>query len=135
MNETLSTGIQYFLIIFIALSIIGLILAVILTIWVVWQVRRIKVPPGADFWTTLRFTPLSVVILLDILDLTFDFLAVPFVWVLLSYLNLQALRAVTVIEAMIPGTQLIPTMTLAWLFARFASPELQSRLTQQIFRK
>jgi len=86
--------------------------------WVVWRVKHIQLPPEADFLTTLRLTPLSVVILLDLLDLTLDVFSAPFAWVLLGYLGLQPLRAVTVIEAIIPGTQFLPTMTIAWLVAR-----------------
>ena len=135
MNEFPTDRTTTFLIISLVLLLIGLILIAILLVWVVWRVRRLKVPPGADFLTTLRYTPLSVVILLDLLDLTFDFLAAPFAWVLLGYLNLQALRAVTVIEALIPGTQFLPTMTAAWIFARYANPELQRFFTQQLYRR
>jgi hypothetical protein len=130
MNEFPPAGLRTFLFIFIGLTLIGFVLAASLLAWVLWRVKRIQVPPGADFLTTLRYTPLSVVILLDLLDLAFDFLAAPFAWVLLGYLNLQALRAVTVIEALIPGTQFLPTMTAAWLLARFAGPELQRLFSQ-----
>ena len=46
-----------------------------------------------------------------------DFSA-PIAWPLLGRLGLTPLRQVTVIEELIPGTQVIPTMTLAWLAAR-----------------
>ena len=135
MNGSIPIELRTFLIIFITLSVIGLLMAVLLLVWVIWRVKRIQVPPGADFLTTLRYTPVSVVILLDLLDLAFDFLAAPFAWVLLSYLNLQSLRTVTVIEAIIPGTQFIPLMTAAWLFARFASPEIQQAFNQKVYRR
>ncbi len=57
-------------------------------------------------------------IALDLLDFSLDFLSAPFAWVLLGRLGLQPLRAVTVIESLIPGTQFIPTMTAAWILAR-----------------
>ena len=135
MNGNFPIELRTFLIIFITLSVVGLLMAVLLLVWVIWRVKRIQVPPGADFLTTLRYTPVSVVILLDLLDLAFDFLAAPFAWVLLSYLNLQSLRTVTVIEAIIPGTQFIPLMTAAWLFARFASPEIQQAFNQKVYRR
>jgi hypothetical protein len=104
---------------------IGLTLTLLLLGWVVWRIKRIKLPPDAEFFTALRYTPLSVVILLDLMDLSMDFLSAPFAWTLLSYLGLKPLRGVTVVESLIPGTQLLPTMTLAWLVARYIDPARQ----------
>ena len=39
-------------------------------------------------------------------------------WVLLSRLGLAPLKKVAVIEALIPGTQVLPLFTAAWLVAR-----------------
>lgn len=97
---------------------VGLVLSLLFMGWVFWQVRRIHLPPDADFFDALRMTPLSVVILLDLLDLTLDFFAAPIAWVILGRLGLEPLRAVSVIETMIPGTQILPTMTIAWIIAR-----------------
>ena len=99
--------------------VIGLGLAVLLGIWVLLRVRRLRLPEGADFMSALRHTPLSVVILLDLLDFSLDIFGAPVAWSLLSYLGLQPLRGINVVESLIPGTQLLPTMTLAWLAARF----------------
>ncbi len=101
------------------LMVAGLLLSVVLLIWVIWRVRRIDLPAGADALTALQRTPFVVVLLLDLLDLGLDIFSVPLTWPLLGRLGLAPLRGVTVIEGLIPGTQLIPTMTLAWLFARF----------------
>lgn len=68
--------------------------------------------------TALQATPLAVVVLLDLLDLSLDFLSAPFAWVVLGYLGLKPLRGVTMVESLIPGTQVLPTMTAAWLFVR-----------------
>lgn len=110
----------YFLLI---LAGIGLLLSLIVLAYVLWQVKRIRLPPDADLLMTLRATPLSVVILLDLLDLSLDFLSAPFAWALLGYLGLQKLRGVTVVESLIPGTQFIPTMTAAWVIARVIKTE------------
>jgi hypothetical protein len=110
----------YFLL---AFAGIGLLLALIVLAYVLWQVKRIRLPPDADLLMTLRATPLSVVILLDLLDLSLDFLSAPFAWVLLGYLGLQKLRGVTVVESLLPGTQFIPTMTAAWIIARLIKVE------------
>jgi hypothetical protein len=101
-----------------ALAGVSLVLALIVLAWVLWRVRHINLPPGADFFTALRMTPLSVVILLDLLDLGLDFLSAPISWVILGKLGLAPLRGVTMIESLIPGTQVLPTMTLAWIIAR-----------------
>lgn len=83
------------------------------------RLKRIQVAPAADFFTTLRAVPLSLVVALDLLDFALDFLAIPFVWVILTRFGLQRLRDVAVIEALIPFTQPIPLLTLAWLAARW----------------
>jgi len=101
------------------LILTGLVLSTILLIWVVWRVRRIDLPAGADALTALQRTPFVVVLLLDLLDLGLDIFSVPFTWPLLGRLGLAPLRGVTIIEGLIPGTQLVPTMSLAWLFARW----------------
>jgi hypothetical protein len=42
---------------------------------------------------------------------------------LLGYLGLKPLRGVTVMESLIPGTQFLPTMTVAWIIARWTRPK------------
>jgi hypothetical protein len=111
-----------------ALFGIALALAILLLLWIIWKVRRINLPPDADWVTAMRATPFVVVVMLDLLDFSLDFLSAPFAWILLSYLGLKPLRAVTVIESLIPGTQFLPTMTAAWVIARFMKREqLQAR--------
>ncbi len=111
------------------LAVIGLLLSILLLAWIMIRIKRIQLPPGADFLTTLRATPLSVVILLDVLDLALDIFSAPISWILLGYLGLESLRTVTVVESVIPGTQFLPTMTAAWLVARLTDPRrtLQAR--------
>lgn len=97
---------------------ISLLISLVLLAWVLWRVRRVRLPANADFVTALRHTPFVVVLLLDALDLSLDFLAAPIAWTLLSRLGLAPLRGVTIIEELIPGTQLLPTMTIAWILVR-----------------
>ena len=96
----------------------ALLFSVVLGGVVLWRVRKVQLPPDADFFTALRLTPLLVVLLLDLLDFTLDFLSAPLAWLLLTRLGLGPLRGVTVVESLIPGTQIIPTMTLAWIGVR-----------------
>jgi hypothetical protein len=98
----------------------GILLSIILVVLVVWRIKKIDIPSDVDFFEALRYTPLIIVITLDVLDFAFDFLSAPIGWGLLTFLGLEPLRGVAAIEAVIPGTQLIPLMTLAWIFVRFA---------------
>jgi len=100
------------------IMLLGLILAFALLVWVFIRIRKINLPPGTEFFDALRMTPLSVVILLDLLDLSLDFFSAPFSWIILGRLGLEPLRTVTVVESLIPGTSMLPTMTAAWFIAR-----------------
>ena len=118
MGETLNIDLDLILYALLAMFGSGLILLLLFLGWVIWRVRGIQLPEDADFLTALRSTPLSVVILLDLFDFSLDIFSVPFTWILLGYLGLKPLRGVTVVEAAIPGTQLLPTLTIAWIAAR-----------------
>ena len=87
--------------------------------------RRLSLPFDANFTTCLRTVPITVVIILDLLDFGLDVFSAPVAWILLGKLGLQGLRGITVLEELIPGTQFLPTMTLAWigirLYDRFIS--------------
>ncbi len=100
---------------------VSLLLAMLLLGFILWRVKRINLPPNATFMTALRATPLSVVIFLDLLDFGLDIFGAPVAWVVLSRLGLAPLRGVTMVEQLLPGTQVIPLMTLAWLVARFSA--------------
>jgi hypothetical protein len=108
----------------------GLVLSLVLFVWVIWRVKRINLPVNAGPIAALRATPFLVVALLDLLDLSLDFLSAPLAWTLLSRLGLLPLRGVTVLWALIPGTQVLPIMTLAWLVVRLsrARPDPAHRL-------
>lgn len=96
----------------------ALVLALLLLGFVLRQVRRINVPPGASFAQTLLHTPFIVVLFIDLLDFGLDFLAAPLAWVLLDRWGLKALRNVSALEALLPFTQPIPTLTLSWAWVR-----------------
>ncbi len=97
---------------------VALALAAILFLLTYRRLRNLRVPPGSDFFTTLRYVPLSLVLFLDLLDFALDFLSVPLGYALLKSVGLENLVLVTAVEALIPGTQLVPTLTVAWLLAR-----------------
>lgn len=107
------------------LAVMGVagVIALLLLVIIVIQVRRIHVPEGAGFAETLLYTPFLVVLFLDVLDLSLDFLSAPIAWVVLDRLGLKGLRAVATVESFVPFTQMIPTMTLAWLGVRLMGKE------------
>ncbi|NTW01531.1 MAG: hypothetical protein HGA19_09500 [Oscillochloris sp.] len=82
------------------------------------QIRNLRVPLDAGFFTTMRYVPLTLVVLLDLLDFGLDILAAPFSWIILDRLGLRGLRNKAAIEALIPFTQPIPTFTLSWVATR-----------------
>jgi hypothetical protein len=117
-NESLTQSLQYFAVIAGIIMSIALALAMLLLGWVLWQVKQIDLPAGADFKTALLATPFSVVLLLDLLDIGLNFMSAPAGWAILTYLGLRPLRGVAVVEGFLPGTEAIPTMTLAWIVVR-----------------
>lgn len=114
MNDAFQTFGQVLL----SVILIALVLAAVVLLLTYRSLRRITVPPDADFFTTIRAVPLGLVIGLDLLDLGLDIFATPIVWMILSRFKLQALRNVAAVEALVPFTQPIPTLTLAWFAAR-----------------
>lgn len=114
MNETIQTIILY-----LGISMAAALVVALLLLSIIWrQVKRIDIPPNADFSETLLYTPFLVVLMIDLLDFGLDFLAAPFAWIILDRLGLKALRGVSTVEALLPLTQAIPTMTICWLGVR-----------------
>lgn len=101
-------------------AVVALILAALVLALAFRALRRLKVrvPANADFFTTVRAVPLSLVVGLDLLDLGLDVFSAPIIWVILNRFGLQALRNVATVEALIPISGPIPTLTIAWLAAR-----------------
>lgn len=82
------------------------------------RIRRLRIPEHADFFTTMRHIPLSLVVLLDLLDFGLDIFSAPIMWVVLDRMGLPNLRNKATIEALIPITNVIPTFTVSWVAAR-----------------
>jgi hypothetical protein len=111
-------GLRTFGQVLLSLLVIGVLLGGLVLALVWRKLRRLRVPPNADFFTTIRAVPIGLVIGLDLLDLGLDVFATPIVWFVLSRFKLQALRNVAAVEALVPFTQPVPTLTIAWLAAR-----------------
>jgi hypothetical protein len=84
-----------------------------------WRsIRRLNVPADAGYFETMRYVPLALVVVLDLLDFGLDIFAAPVSWLILDRLGLRGLRNKAAVEALIPFTQPIPTFTLSWVGAR-----------------
>ena len=97
----------------------ALLLAGVALFLAIAKLRKIRLPADADFFTAIRAVPFSLVVGLDLLDLGLDSLSAPIIWFILNRTGLQSLRNVASFEAFIPFTGPIPTLTLAWLAARY----------------
>lgn len=115
---TISEALTRGLVAFGVCAAVALVGAITLLVIAARQILEINVPEDADFFETLQVVPITVPLALDLLDFAFDIFAAPIAWFVLEMLGLQALQMVTVFEGLIPGTQLIPTLTIAWGFAR-----------------
>jgi hypothetical protein len=82
------------------------------------SIRRLRIPPDADFFTTMRYIPLPLAIVLDLLDFGLDIFSAPIMWIALDRMGLYNLRNKATIEALIPATNIIPTFTVCWFAAR-----------------
>ena len=113
----LSPAWRELLLVFGTVAAISLVSAVILVALLWRRLRRLRTS-GGGFWQTLREVPFGLVVVLDLLDLALDVFSAPIIWFLLKRLGLTALREVATIEALIPFSAPIPTMTACWLAAR-----------------
>ena len=104
--------------IFAVVALIALVLAAVALAVAIRKLRRIRLPADADFFTAVRAVPLSLVVGLDLLDLALDVFSAPIMWVILNRTGLQALRNTAAVEALIPITGPIPTLTIAWFASR-----------------
>jgi hypothetical protein len=104
---------------FAAVALLALAGAALLLARTYRGLKRLNVPAGAGFFTTIRLVPLGLVVALDLLDLALDVFATPIVWIVLSRLRLQGLRDIASFEALVPFTGPIPLLTIAWLAARW----------------
>lgn len=104
----------------VVLSVMGacIVVALVGLLLLVRQIRQLRVPRDADYFTTMRLIPVSLVILLDMLDFGMDIFATPIVWIVLDRMGLPNLRNKAAIEALIPFSSPIPTFTLSWIAAR-----------------
>ncbi len=118
MIQLLPDGLTEIIWILLALMGVALLIACIGLVLIFRKIRDLDVPEDADFFTTMHYIPIILVILLDLLDFGLDVLAAPISWVVLDRMGLRGLRNKAALEAFIPFTQPIPVFTLGWAVAR-----------------
>ncbi|HJZ46298.1 MAG TPA: hypothetical protein VKE41_04000 [Roseiflexaceae bacterium] len=104
---------------------VSVVLASIGLVLLARSIRRLHIPPDVDFFTTMRYIPLPLVIVLDLLDFGLDIFSAPILWVALDRMGLYNLRNKATIEALIPFTNVIPTFTVSWFVARLLNLGVQ----------
>lgn len=114
-------SLQNFVIVVSVFLLAAAVLGALLIGWALGKLRekKLRVPAGADYFTTVRAVPLPLLIGLDLLDFGLDVFSAPIIWFVLNRLKLQKLRNVATVEALIPFTNVLPTLTVSWLLARF----------------
>jgi hypothetical protein len=118
MNQwTMSPALRELLHVFAWVSALALLAALVLGVLLWRRLKRISIT-GGGYWQTLREVPLALVVMIDLLDLALESFSAPIIWLVLRQLGLQSLRDVATIEAIIPFTGPLPTMTLSWFAAR-----------------
>jgi len=116
--DTLYESLRSILTILLIAMGVSIVIACIGLVALTRSIRRLRIPPDADFFTTMRHIPLLLAIMLDLLDFGLDIFSAPIMWVALDRMGLYNLRNKATIEALIPATNVIPTFTVSWFAAR-----------------
>jgi hypothetical protein len=117
------------------IGVVGLVIvggAIALLYFAAQSVRDLEIPEDADFFETMQVIPITIPIALDLLDLVLDVFSAPISWIILNMMGLGALKMVTIFESIIPGTQLIPTMTIGWIISRTLVKNRQSPMRDRL---
>jgi hypothetical protein len=122
------TASDWFWIAFAALGA-GMFVVLLLASFILKRIQ-VELHEDAGFFDALRATPLIVAIFLDLLDLVLDGFGAPIAWYVLGKVGLGKLRGVAVVEALLPATQVIPTMTICWFLGK-----LFGRSTTQLLER
>jgi hypothetical protein len=116
--DTLFESLRGILSILLIAMAVSIVLGAIGLLALARSIRRLRIPPDADFFTTMRYIPLPLAIVLDLLDFGLDIFSAPIMWIALDRMGLYNLRNKATIEALIPFTNVLPTFTVSWFVAR-----------------
>jgi len=107
-------------------TLIGLLstyFALVLGLLALWAyvifriVRRMTVGLDDTGLFALRSVTIAVPLAIDAVDFGLDFFGAPLAWFIANQTALKPLRGASLWEGLVPGTQLIPSMTLGWYWA------------------
>ena len=113
-SSLLRTG----LIAFGVMALLAAVAALAILWWLHRRLEPLRIARDAELADTLRRVPLLLVVALDLLDMSLNVFAAPFVWVFLNRYGWAKLRNLATAAAALPGTQFLPVLTIAWLIAR-----------------
>jgi hypothetical protein len=113
-----SSTLQNLLIAFGVVALLATITAALIIWWLYGRLKVLRIARDAELGETLRKVPLLLVVALDLLDMSLDVFSAPFVWLLLDRVGLKKLRNLATAAAVIPGTQILPLLTISWFLAR-----------------
>lgn len=89
-----------------------------LWLWVVVRmVRRVTVRLDDDGLLALRSVSVALPLVVDAVDLGLDLFGAPLAWLIADRSALKPLRGTSLLESLVPGTQILPLMTLGWWWA------------------
>jgi len=97
---------------------ISLVIALVGLALMIKRIRTMHIPATNDLFTTLHHVPLILVVLLDLLDFSLDIFSAPIAWAILNRMGLSSLRNTATIQAVIPISNTIPCLTIAWFSVR-----------------
>lgn len=93
-------------------------ISLLLLWWLYGRLERLRIKEDEELGETLRRVPLLLMVALDLLDTALDFFSAPFVWAFLNHMGWNKLRNLATAVAVVPGTQLLPILTISWLLVR-----------------
>lgn len=105
------------------LGLLGTYLALVLALLALWlwvvvrMVRRVTVRLDDDGLRALRSVPLALPLAIDAIDLGLDLFGAPLAWFVSNRTALKPLRGASLLEALVPGTQFLPLLTIGWWWA------------------
>lgn len=101
-------------------ALLAVMVAGLLLWWLHGRLKLLRIATDTGLGETLRTVPFTLMLALDLLDMGLNFFSAPFVWILFNRMGWNKLRNLATAAAAIPGTQLVPVLTIAWIVARIA---------------
>lgn len=115
-----SPVLQSILIAFGVVALLAIATAAAILWWLHSRLKLLRIARDTGLGETLRAVPFALVLALDLLDMGLNLFSAPLVWILFHRMGWHKLRNLATAAAAIPGTQLVPVLSIAWIVARIA---------------